>query len=690
MLLFSACMPAWSQPPGGAGDAVKEVDRAVPEEAIERRLIRPSKKPPKIEEEPEKPEKPTGREFFIKNIVLEGVESLPPENFDPILEEYKNRKVRLSELKILAKKIERAYLDEGIIAACIIPPQDIADDTLIIKVIESRMGALEIGGTGYFSKDRVAYYWRMEPGDILRYDKISRSLQFMNKNPDRYTKATLHAGEKPGTTDVLLNVDAKFPFHITASLDREGQQATGKLRRGLGFIHNDLLGMDDTLIAGYTGGKFFGSGYAYHKIPITNYGTAIMYGYSQTEAAPKGDYRLYGIRSKTQNTLVSVYQDLYYKEDYIGEINTKLEIKNKSSTWTDGTLNRDRLRIIRVGGLLLGKGNRSIAYIMPEYSQGLNFLGARRISEFSSRDASNTFSKVNLTASFRKSLVKGIQTNFKFVGQLAGQGLTPQEEMYLGGLASVRGYPDGDYLADTGLYTNMELHIPAFFLSENLKFPYGSKPLKDEITGILFFDYGWGMKRNASGTEIGKRKLASLGAGLRFRLFDQATLRLEWGWPMDGYGWADSPYTEFAHSRFHFSLDFQDDIPEEIQRIYGEMKENNIKSESWSILNSEMKKPDSPLRKKLHKYYYLAKEYEKNLDYKKAKEYYYKTMTAGKSIYRQTEAYVKDTIRQRNSLENDMNVAAMLNKNGEHKKAKEVWQNVAENAKIKPLILEVL
>ena len=32
----------------------------------------------------------------------------------------------------------------------------------------------------------------------------------------------------------------------------------------------------------------------------------------------------------------------------------------------------------------------------------------------------------------------------------------------------------------------------------------------------------------------------------------------------------------------------------------------------------------------------------------------------------------------------------MLNKNGEHKKAKEVWQNVAENAKIKPLILEVL
>ena len=46
---------------------------------------------------------------------------------------------------------------------------------------------------------------------------MSKSIQLMNKNADRDVSATLHAGKKPGTTDVLLDVKTRFPIHFFGS-----------------------------------------------------------------------------------------------------------------------------------------------------------------------------------------------------------------------------------------------------------------------------------------------------------------------------------------------------------------------------------------------------------------------------------------------------------------------------------------
>jgi len=674
----------------GVDQATRETDRSARQQ-VERRFQETTpRKAPKIKDAiPE--EKEEGPPFAVTAITIEGVKTFPLDDFKAIAAKYENKEETLSDLKILAKEIEREYLRKGVIAACFLPPQDVKEGMVTLQVVEAKMGDLEVKKMRYFSEDRIKYYWAVERGDVMQYDKISRSIQFINKNPDRMARAALHAGDKPETTDVTIEAATNFPIHITATLDHEGAPSTGKLRKGIGLVDNNLLGLDDTLIIGYTGGKNFGGGYGYHRVPITPFGTSVMYGYSKTKAFPKKDYERFELSSMSEVYSAYVYQDLFQKDEYKGEFSAGLEKSEKRVvSGAEGVLNLDRLTVATVNATLIDRTEGSSTSIKPSFSQGLNFLGARRKNEFSSRQAENTFSKAQLTASYRHTLVKNYQANLKFTGQLASEKLTPQQELYLGGIDSVRGYPSGDYLADSGFFTNMELLIPTPFLPEWFKVPYGERPLKDEITGVVFFDYGIGMKRGEIGYEQPLDRMASIGAGVRVRLLNQALLRLEWGIPLDPL--VNRPITESGGNRprLHFSIDFQDDWPEEVERFAKVYKEEYLRKAAWAIVDNEMKNPDSPLRKMVRENLALAKKAEEMGQMKEAKKYYAKAAALGNTAQRQVEAYLKENYMRMQDLRTAGEEASKLYKEGDYERSKELWLKIKEEAKMPPLVVEIM
>ncbi len=568
-LLFpSLAWPQLSEPE--VDRATRETDRSMREKA-EEKLRRVPEKPPQIEKDEEAEEKPGKQKIFVKEIKLIGTESFPPEEFDPLVSKYENKEVTLDDLNNLARQIQREYLRRGIIVACFIPPQDVKEGIVILQVIEAKMGKLHVPSHKYFNKKRINYYWMIKPDEILRYDKMYRSLQFMNKNPDREVKARLHAGEKPGTTDVLLDIKTYPPFHVTGSFDNEGTTSTGKSRSGAGFKHNNLLGLDDTFLAGYMWGKSFSSIYAYHTIPITNFGTSLLYGFSYSKSHPGKEFEVFGINSRSKNTSVFLYQDLYSKDAYIGEAYLGFDAKDKTVTQSAGTTNRDRLRIFRLGGNFIKRGIGNITYLSPEVSQGVHAFGAREKNRLSSRGAESDFTKLNLKIQHKRVLPFNLQGTLKIKSQFAFEKLTSQEQMFLGGINSVRGYPSGDFLADSGLQANLEIQFPSFFIPSKIKFPYSERTLKENVTPILFCDYGYGKKRGATAGEESTVRMIGVGAGLRIRVYNQALLRLEWGFPV-----GVDTLTEQGNSRFHFSMDFEESLPREIQRIR-KMKEEKKK-----------------------------------------------------------------------------------------------------------------
>ena len=522
-------------------------------EKVEKELYgQPGKKP---EIEVAQPEEAKGeKKFFVKKIDLIGYENLPLEKFTPLIENYENKKITLSDLKALSKELEQVYLDNNIIAAVIVPAQEITDGIAKLQIIEARFGELIIRDHKYFRKNRLKYYWKIPKGDIIRYDKISKSIQLMNKNPDREVKAALQAGKAPKTTDVVLTPKTNFPIHFTSSFDNAGSISTGRGRQGYGIKNNNFLGLDDTLIVGDTFGSHFNGWYAYHSVPISSNGTSLLYGYSHSESRPKKEFAPLALNSFADNSSIAIYQDLFKKDENKGVVFVEFAAKDKTVKMNTGVYSRDKLRILKFGGDFNVRGAGSIFSVAPEFSQGLTTFGASSVGNpLASRGAKSNFSKFVLGMKYRKLLPANIQFNARFKGQAASTKLTPQEEFGLGGLDSVRGYPDSDYLADDAVIENLELVFPAFFLPRKFKVPFSDKPLRQSTSFVIFSDYGWGNRRSALTTEKKSVNYLSAGTGLRINLLDKAMIRLEWGFPLGD----NRPITEHGRSQFHFSVDFQ-------------------------------------------------------------------------------------------------------------------------------------
>ena len=288
--------------------ATEQPDRAI-QKQVKEKLKTFSKDIFEITPQPVEPTE--GVKFYVSEIILEGIESFDPEEFRSLLEPYEQRDVRFEELQQLTKIIEQEFLKRGIIAACLISPRDIVDGKVVLQVIEAKMGHLQIKDHDHFKKTGLYNYWQPTTGKTLRYSEIARSLFLMNKNPDRDVKASLHAGAIPGTTDVLLDVQTRFPVHMTATVDKEGASSTGRWRTGLGMKHNNFLGLDDTLLGGYLWGNDFSGYYIYHSLPVTDFGTTLVYGYSFTESFPKKEFESIDIESRSETLSLTVRQDIF-------------------------------------------------------------------------------------------------------------------------------------------------------------------------------------------------------------------------------------------------------------------------------------------------------------------------------------------------------------------------------------------
>lgn len=675
-----------AQPPAAVDRASRQTDVMRPEEKAEQALMIAPKKQEVSEPKKVTPSKEEQR-FFIKKIILSGCETFTPESFSKITKGYENKEETLSDLENLASDIEREYLKRGVISAVFVPAQEIKDQTIELKVVESRMGELQVKDAKYFKKSRIDYYWQIQPGEILRYDKLSRTVQNMNKNPDREVKATLFAGKKPGTTDVLLTPKTRFPAHFTSTYDREGIALTGKSRYNLGIRHNNFLGADDTFISGYSFGQEFSGVYYYHLLPISRNGTSLLYGYSDSQSTPQKEYSIYGFKSKMKTVSFSVHQDLYNKDNYLGEIFAGFDAKDKTVNAVDvGTLNRDRQRIFSAGGNLIYKGFRSITYISPAVSMGIRGLGANgENSPLASRNAKPDFTKFNLSIQHKIVLPWHMQGNLKFKTQLASHKLVPQEEYSLGGIDTVRGYPPADYLADNAVNTSAELLIPSIFIPANLKLPYSKTSLQDDVSWLVFLDQGWGSRRGSLESEKQSKNMLSYGAGLRIKLYDQATLRLEWGFPIGGMRAA----TEGGDSRFHFAVDFQDRLPEEIEYIQQKRKEAKTKKLARNLVKQELANPQSQVKAQIDTYLKQAEIARKENRLADSKQLYAKVKQMRNDLYKQAEDYIMGSLDQEKELAERSKLAEQYYKEGKAEEAKKLWEKNREEAKLLPMVFEL-
>ncbi len=522
-----AADPPPGQEPGAQAERYKyDVDKE------KKRLEYKKPKAPeiKIEKEKAEPEK-GGASFVLKEIKVTGATIFKPQDFRQIYEPYLSKKVTFQDMQEVSGKIEAKYKEKGYFTTTVyIPEQNIKDGVIEIRVAEGRMGKLNIEGNKWLSANFIEKFLHAKKNEILNIKSMARDILRLNKNPDLQIKALISQGKEPQTSDISLKVEGKQPWHAGILEDNRGSRLTGKYRSMFFIRSSNVSGLRDTVFINslYTGNSF-GESVSY-SIPVGTYGT--KFGIDATYFRMKlgREYKSFDITGNTQIYTPHLSWELALSEDFEAYVDAGMDIKSIKKKMEGDTTANDQLRTPYFGFDFSKIDSGGQTTFSPKFNFGTSdFLGAssRNHPTSSRAGTGGSFFKYEQSLNRIQKMFFDSYMSIRTQLQVASHTLASSEQFQLGGADSVRGYPEGDYLADTGAVLNFDWVFPMYIIPKTWKLPGQEIPLRHQIEPVFFVDVGGGKLKKILPGESKDKFLAGVGGGLRlhFKLF---SLRLDW------------------------------------------------------------------------------------------------------------------------------------------------------------------
>ena len=476
----------------------------------------------------------------IQRISIEGNTLLPPEDLREFAVQYEGRALSAAGIQSMVGALQERYAAIGYpTTRVVVPAQEVTDGVLKLRVVEGRVGSVEVVNNVWFSDENYLPYLPTE-GELLDVPDLKRDLHYLNLHPDRQGKAGLTAGEEPGTTNIKLYALEDNPFHLSLSYDNEGTPDTPRSRTDLTVQYDNLFGRSQVAVFrfGTAPGdndkvrQYIGTYY----VPLAPLGGPVghsvtaygAYSRSATETVLNA-FSLSGQGTVlgTQYTMPlrrcgTFYQDLSFGAEY-------QEIKDDVGFGGGGTKNTVHTLPLIVRWSATGKHDDGVTNL----SAGLRWQRDELFRNFdqanyedSRAGADPDFVVCTVRAQRVQHLCDGWTGSLATVGQLSDERLLPSQQFGLGGWDSVRGYRSRVTTTDDAFNVRAEVRSPVL--------PPVLPEEADEQTQVLaFLDYGWGNNRENRPGEPDTENLIGAGVGLRVGLFDgRVTGRVDLAWAL--------------------------------------------------------------------------------------------------------------------------------------------------------------
>lgn len=501
-------------------------------------LSRKKKVTAPIEIEKEKPKEPvpTGPAFMLKEIQLSGNTVFTPDELKPLYEQFLDKEVTFAELDGVVEKIKTRYKEKGYLTTIVfIPEQDVTEGRVEITIVEGRLGEVRVeGGAGWFSKNLIKRYIHTKKNDVLNIFSLQKDLLRLNQNSDLEVKTVVSAGKEPGTTDLVLTIVDKWPYHFGTSVDTLGSRLTGKYRNSFSFRNSNLSGHFDSLFVTTIVSAMSQGTFASYTLPIDTRGIKVGFDAAVFTNKLGLEYKVVDITGNTQIYTPRISGEIYLSEDFQINVDSGLEIKSNKKFIIGDVSSNDQLRVPYVSfdiskmDTLFGGGQTSFS---PKLAfNTAHFLGSSKKGHpTSSRGGTGGFyfkytQGLNRVQRMPFESYLSVRTLF----QATSNSLPASEQMQLGGMNSVRGYPEGEYLCDFGGQLNVDWVFPMYIIPKSWTLPGTETPLRQQLQPILFVDVAGGKILKVRPGEHKNRFLMGLGGGIKYQYNRNVFLRLEW------------------------------------------------------------------------------------------------------------------------------------------------------------------
>jgi hemolysin activation/secretion protein len=452
---------AFAQTPD-AGALQQQLQREVDQE----RPFQPPEQLLKKKERELTPAKPGEQTIDVKGFKVTGITLITEQHAQEVLKPYAGRQLTVTQIKEAANAVTLLYQDIGRVAQATLPPQNVTDGIIEIKMIEGRMGDVIIerleASPGKLKSDIIQnfLYANNPKGDLLSIPGLERSLSLLNELPGTMVEGQLSEGSEPGTSNITIN-SAETPL-FTGRVDAAnyGSPSTGAAQAIASLNLNNLAGIGDLLSLDAIGSQGSIYGQLKYGIPLGYQGWKVSVGASNlnyktlTSYSPtisEGNAQVYGLYSTYALTRSSSAQSNltlnYENKNYVNKTNY-IEVSNYQLNNISAGFNGYEVKFDSSvsWGITATVGNLTIA----NTTQANNDLNGAATA--------GTFGKLSFNGAYSQELpIERTSAQISAYGQVANKNLNSAEQFYLGGPYGIRAYPVAQGPGSQGAIASVEV-----------------------------------------------------------------------------------------------------------------------------------------------------------------------------------------------------------------------------------------
>ena len=479
------------------------------------------------------------------------------DDFQSMVKPFIGQPVTLKSLGELSRAIVAYYREhDRPVVNVFVPEQNITNGIVQVVVAESRVGQVNATGAKYFSNGQLRQEMQLRENEPISGDEIRGDLNWINRNPFRQSDILFSPGQVPGTTDVQLRTQDRFPVRFFAGYEDSGNQLTGDNRLFTGFNYGDLFGVGQQLSYQYTTGSDSNKFYAHsgtYVIPLPWHHELTFFGlYSEANASVAAPLTTSGVSWQTSARYeIPLPGTQAFQHSVLGgfdfkQSNNDLEFGGTtiSNVYTD------------VAQFVIGY---QASYVDDFGSTSAAATGFWSPGDLTGTPANKDMSYVATRAGARSDYTYGqftlhrvtrlpwdFTSSIRALYQVASANLLPSEEFGLGGYQTVRGYDEREANGDDGFLLSTEVATPPVSLGQFI----GLKQATDQLQFLGFVDYGGTSLHQATPSDTNPNtNLLGIGPGVRYNISPYLAVRFDYGFQM-----IDTGFDTRHNSRGHIGV----------------------------------------------------------------------------------------------------------------------------------------
>ena len=438
--------------------------------------------------------------------------------------------------------IENYYITSG----AFLPVNQVLEEVVRIQIVEGELEDIEIIGLNRLQSGYVRRRLELATDPPLNRKKLLEALQLLQLNPLlKQVNAELLPGSTSGRNILRLELREATAFHAGVALANDRSPSIGSLRGNLFLAHDNVLGFGDRFNFKYDlteGLDFYELSYA---IPVNPRDGRLSVRYSNNHnEIVEDDFRKLDISSEAETLSFSFRQPIFKSPESELVLGLTLDIRHSQTFLLDEPFSfsvgpedgEANVTVLRFSQDWVDRTPRQILAARSEFSFGIDAFDA------TINDTGTDGRFFTWRGQFQ--YVKQFPTRFLLLGGINAQ-LTPDsllslERITVGGIDTVRGYRQSQFVTDNGIVGSLEGRFPLVSSSNH------------QLQLTSFFDFGtvW----NNDDPDPKTSTIASLGTGLRWQIGSDFALRLDYGIPLVE---VDNQGDSLQEDGFHFSLRFQ-------------------------------------------------------------------------------------------------------------------------------------